>query len=1282
MQGTQTARDLLLEGTPVAPKRTARDLLLTGEDEGPSAGTYAASVAKAVLRGPIKSTGVAISGVSRLLGALLPSDPLLERTNLPPQSALFAQPGRELAELGPRLFPPEAGMAQAGTVGKFLGETLPEAASSFAPYVAVSAVAGPLAAAGAMGAGMAESGFYDAKAHGADDETAWKSYAANFTLGAGGGVILNRLNAVTGGLMKRVLVDGAILGTTNAALTTAANLAAQKLYDHERDILEGVPQSAIEGTLLGGFLGALRMAPRASEPKQAPEVKPTPEAAVAPPGMPTEATAAVEPPVKAAPTAENLAPAPEPPLLAGGNKQPPPPGVTPYEGKANIPPPAAEGVTGKAIGPVVETAQPPQEPPKPPEAPAGKPLEAVQSGPEAVKAVQPPAEPPAAVSIPVESGEPAFSFSVPDETLFQATRRKFEDYFVRAGTIQSSIRKAGGEITPEANVVNRQDAYRARVAARVDKARLTIARQIRSALRSNKIDLPEVEGPDGYLYGLHGPKRNETMAERHPQKFADGGSGMTTAEAQAIQAKFEADPRAEGFKRVRDLNREINAQRLRLLQESGLLSEEGAALWKEKFGEDYVPLKTVKDPLEEAFFGQRGFSVKGEESKRAEGRESRAGNLLTENLAQLEQTIERAERNRVGQSLGELARTFPNKDLWEFVVGETAEGDIFAKERPPKVESGQTVFSWKEKGYPIHLVVKDPIFGRTLSRIGIEQAPKYLRAVSQVMSVYRHMNTVWSPEFIVSNLERDIGTAGINIQEFGKGWARKMIASIPKAESAIIRESIHPGEAKGEFAQFYREGLEDGAFFGIQKHLSIEMRQQQLTGALKGGRIGDAFRLLGDIVETGNKAVESGTRLAAYKLAREKGITREQAAHMSRNLTGPWQKHGELGPAIGAGYMFFSAGVTGPARMLRALNPKNPGSARVWKAVGALSAAVYFNTLAQHAIMGQDDKGNNNADTVPKHEWYDSIVLGWPGSDKHFTWRVPYGYRVFTQIAASAALMRLGKLKAEEAGADTATGIFESFNPLGQSGSVLEMLTPTLFDPAARQYTNKDWHGGPIKPQYPNDKRPESEKAFRGVNPSVQKFARWLNRVSGGDRVEEGKVSVSPEVMEMWAEFLGGGIGKFIKRTMGVTDKLARGESVTFNEIPGVRVFLSEKSPRYEEAAFAKTTREIEDVKAKIEAHKKVAMNPSLSEEERVSSRKRALELRQQNPTLFPTLDSNGEVTDGGLIAKARGAKSVLERLRDRADRLEPGSEKRIALEKAMLNIMQTFNAKAKEAQR
>lgn len=116
-----------------------------------------------------------------------------------------------------------------------------------------------------FGEQMGAQQFSEALAHGADLDTAYRSYAGGVAIGAGttalpAGAVLSKIDTLTGGWLRRSIVAAALsggVGSATAAVQQAlANLQAKGLYNPERGLSENVGEAALIGAIGGAAAGA------------------------------------------------------------------------------------------------------------------------------------------------------------------------------------------------------------------------------------------------------------------------------------------------------------------------------------------------------------------------------------------------------------------------------------------------------------------------------------------------------------------------------------------------------------------------------------------------------------------------------------------------------------------------------------------------------------------------------------------------------------------------------------------------------------------------------------------------------------------------------------------------------------------------------------------------------------------------------------------------------------------------------------------------------------------
>lgn len=271
---------------------------------------------KAVARGVGEGTGAAISGVGTLFaGDAAKTKALYDQIDagqpLTGWAALNSDAAQYAAANPQRRAEMRSQISGEGTSLQSAGQSVTAATQAAIPLTpgeqqsywtkvpetlgyAAPAVAGMMLTKGAgtlpmmgtgvaiMGAQGADQGFKDAVAHGASVDDAYTAAYGSAAIQGGLGVlpvghVLDRVNALTGGAISRMLVGAATQAGTQGVISSVQqflmNLQAKGLYDPQRGLGDNVTDSALMGVLAGGATGGVLGALPKGE--AAPSVRPS-----------------------------------------------------------------------------------------------------------------------------------------------------------------------------------------------------------------------------------------------------------------------------------------------------------------------------------------------------------------------------------------------------------------------------------------------------------------------------------------------------------------------------------------------------------------------------------------------------------------------------------------------------------------------------------------------------------------------------------------------------------------------------------------------------------------------------------------------------------------------------------------------------------------------------------------------------------------------------------------------------------------------------------------------
>lgn len=756
-------------------------------------------------------------------------------------------------------------------------------------------------------------------------------------------------------------------------------------------------------------------------------------------------------------------------------------------------------------------------------------------------------------------------------------RTRIQDRFLPVLRAQQVIeREMKGKVPEELNAYLAEEMYSGRTGFKLDHIDHEYTTKIIKIISETNKMTAETAGR--FLYARHAEERNAHIAKINPD-MPDGGSGMSTAEARSIIDGIKASPEASAYQEIADLVDALREWSLQERVDMGLMTKDDANHWRKSY-DAYVPLKGWAETdfadaeLDITGIG-RGYNVRGQESRRALGRSTEAFNPLIAAITQAQEVAVRSEKNRVGQHLYRLIRDMPAKEMWEVKKADTVkvfnENTGLVQERtvaPITLMQAANEMAVKVDGEEYRLIFNDPRLARAVTRVGVDGLGTITRPLSVFSRYISMVNTMLNPEFVITNFMRDTVTANINIQskELGSKISKGMMKDAPKALRGAYRGL--GGKKDTEWSKYFQEFSEAGgkvAFWTIENPEAnqglIEKRLRREGNGAKGlalGLVTPSVKLNPALsfMERINLAVDNAIRLSAFVNARKLGMSKQEAATLSKNLTVNFNRRGDHGSAINAAYVFANAAMQGTHIMFKALKHR-----KVQKIALGLMIMSFMLDQSNAYLSEEDEDGQLAYDKMPEHKNERSLII-MLGSDSGdaLTLPMPYGYNVFTYMGNRLSKWQRGAITGKEAVGQTTKAALNSFSPIN-GNSFMSLVTPTILDPAVDIATNENWLGREIYPDYPNMTAPDSQRYFKSVSVASRVIAERLNSWTGGTYAESGLIDVSPETIDHVSGYLTGGTGRFAGRMTNLFAKAFGGEEageIEVNDIPFARTLYTE----------------------------------------------------------------------------------------------------------------------------
>lgn len=832
--------------------------------------------------------------------------------------------------------------------------------------------------------------------------------------------------------------------------------------------------------------------------------------------------------------------------------------------------------------------------------------------------------------------------AMPEQGLLRRVQASVQDNFNRVRQVQERITEITGQPIPERSNYYGAEANRpGRVAARLEDAKNEMTKPLMEKL-SKSGHSPEELGE--LLHAMHAQERNEAIARINPE-MPDGGSGMMTADANAILRKYATSTKLHA---LATQARDIAKATLELKLAYGLIDIDTFSALAAAY-QNYVPLK--------------GDGEFGPKVKRAMGHDEREEHILENISRDYDQAVVTGEKNLARTSLLSMVLENPDSEFWtvgvppkgRYVAGTvfsitkagnevatfTSQAQVSAFLEAKGSQAGQ--FDVMVNGERVREFAKPLQDNEVMVYVdgkpvriqinGDEQLARQLRPLDQgqmnpVLEFMRNTNryfskiyTGYNPAFIIRNTARDAMTGSINmIGNEGVGMAAKAWASYPAALKAL---SVYAATGKvpaGEAGTMLQEYRQHGGKTGASYMSDLEEQGKTLqrmyddaygaSGYLKDGKAGKAALIAGrkiiggmaHVVEVLNQATENSLRLALYTALRNSGKSPSEAAQAAKSVTVDFDRKGSMTSALGAIYLFFNPAVQGTANALKTLF-KGAKKEQAWMALGALAALG-----AYAAGQGMDDD---------EDRW---LGESWETRSKNFmlnigghTIKVPISMEFAPFYAAGVAMneaKRKGTSKMAAAG-HLVSSFIDAYFPLQgfysseSDNHALDAAlssVPTVLKPGVQIAVNRNSFGSAIVPdnEFTKD-RPDNLKMFRGTkgtayDAAAQGIAKG-GELLGSGRYENDITKVSPETLKMMWRTYTGGLGQFVSDAAGLANVASQDpKNLETSDIPVVKDFVKPNNVNAIRGRFYELTKDARAASEEFKQAKKAGDDAAMDD--------------------------------------------------------------------------------------
>ena len=837
-----------------------------------------------------------------------------------------------------------------------------------------------------------------------------------------------------------------------------------------------------------------------------------------------------------------------------------------------------------------------------------------------------------------EGGEaPEPDMEIPEMSFMDDVIYKYGDKLIDTKRLIQSIQSTGRKINEKFDAYMKEENYHGRLAKRTKNFLNDEMRPVLEDMQERGVTLDELET---FLLNRHAKEANAYIARINPTGFPEAGSSVSDAAADKYMAELTPEKRKDLMALAAKVDA-IVKETQRVLVANGLETQDTIDEWNATY-KHYVPLQ--RDNLDFVHTGRGvmgGFATRGSASKRRVGSDKPVIDIFANIAMQRERALRRSEQARVGRALYGMAIKHPNPGFWLAInpdaikdkdkleaelisLGLTPEDarSIIQEPRQPMFDKKTGTVKYQVNPllrnspnvFPIRINGEDRFIFfnpndpralrmvQSIRNLDTERLGDAIGMASMVTRWFASVNTQYNIVFGGVNFLRDLSAASLNLSTTEIAGKEKQVrANVLPALRAIYRELRGKGattEAMAEMQDWFERFQLAGGQTGYQNQFAETKRKgnvvEQELKRLNRGNVKKSVDAIFDWLSDYNDAIENAVRLSAFKVAVESGLSEDKAASIAKNLTVNFNRKGARTGLISSLYAFFNAAVQGSARMVETL--RGPMGKKI------IFGGMFLGSMQAIALAmaGFDD------DEPPEFVKDKNLIIPIPYTDKKYlSIPMPLGFNMFPgfgRLAMETLLIETGMIRSRKGPGDKVMSavslVFDAFNPLGGSGNPLLMAVPTIGDPFAAIYSNKDSFGRPI---YKEDRgtapTPGYERSRENASILSKKLAEAINWATSpaGTQHTKGWASPTADQIDYFIGQITGGVGREIMKV----GEFAKSKAVTQEEVPAYKLpivgrFYGEaESPAATRSRFYENVKEMAKHEYEIKGLRKDRISPA-----------------------------------------------------------------------------------------
>lgn len=535
-------------------------------------------------------------------------------------------------------------------------------------------------------------------------------------------------------------------------------------------------------------------------------------------------------------------------------------------------------------------------------------------------------------------------------------------------------------------------------------------------------------------------------------------------------------------------------------------------------------------------------------------------------------------------------------------------GGLFIK--PKQAEQHEVHVYQNGVDYVIYINA-NPAVAKAINGSNIQDTSKVMKSVAKMSRFMAANFTTRNPIFVATNFSRDyiFASSILPVKENIK-YAVQFQKNIPEAAGALQRYIRGKADLTREADRYMMEYIMNGAKTGYSHIVEIQKVQKEIEKDSKKGDKRNIAERVFQVFGAANEFAENLSRFSVYMTSRKEGRSVVRSVSDAKNVTVNFNQSGAGGTIanfVRPAYLFVNAGIQAFSNIAKVAY-KNPKKISALFTFYTLTGALIAPALA--LLLGGDD---GLEDYYSLGEWERQNNLCLYTGKGFIKIPLPHELRVFHRMGDKILHTITGKKDITETMIDIPLGFSDliPIDPMGAVEASWAEVTPDFMKPFTQLWANRNFMGGRIynewvDPNTPGYLQARTNKKGKPFAPDILvNTTKTIDNLTGGDGVEQGFISLNPDLVEHFARGYFGGLYSTAMQSINFTSKLAgfnKSGDITVRDTPLKTFFTSNEDLHVSSSSMNKKyfdiKDEIKEIRRKIKGYENQANKGDISVED------------------------------------------------------------------------------------